>query len=90
MRVVEVCLDGADGDAVIEGGHDVVEADAGGGSPAPGTGLEDGSADLGSAGEDVGEGGEAAMLITEDGAGLRGVDAVVGAVGEEAAFGLEA
>ena len=78
MRVVEVGLNGSDGDAVVEGGKDVVEADAAGDAPAPGAGLEDRTADLGSAAEGVGEGNEAVLLIAEDGAGLCGEDAVVG------------
>src|SRR6266481_1023472 len=89
MRIVKVGLDRADGDAVVEGGKDVVQANAAGNAPAPGTGLEDGTADLGSATEDVAEGNEAVLLIAEDGAGLCGEDAVVGTAGEEAAFGLD-
>src|SRR6266851_326323 len=90
MRVVKVGLNGTDGDAVVEGGKNVVEADAAGDAPAPGAGLEDGTADLGSAAEDVAEGNEAILLIAEDGAGLCGVDAIVGTVGKEAAFSLDA
>ncbi len=90
MRIVEVGLNGPDGDTVVEGGKNVVEADAAGDAPAPGAGLEDGTADLGSAAEDVAEGNEAILLIAEDGAGLCGVDAIVGTVGKEAAFSLDA
>ena len=89
MRVVKVGLNGPDGDAVVEGGKDVVQADAAGDAPAPGAGLEDRTAHLSPAAKDVGEGNEAVFLIAEDGAGLCGEDAVVGAVGEEAAFSLD-
>src|SRR5438034_8792073 len=89
MRIVEVSLDGTDGETIIEGGQDVVEADARGDSIAPAAGLEDGASDLGSAEEGVGEGNEAVLGIADDRPSLGGVDAVVGTVGEEAALGLQ-
>jgi len=87
---MEVGLNRPDSNAVVEGGKDVIDADAAGDTPAPGAGLEDGAADLGSAAEDVGEGDEAVFLIAEDGASLRSEDAVVGAGWKQAALGLDA
>jgi len=83
MRVMKVGLDGSNGDAVVEGGKDVVETDAAGDAPAPGARLKDGTAYLGSAAEGVGEGDPTIFLIAEDGAGLCGEDAVIGPDGKK-------
>ena len=87
---MEVGLNGTNGDAIVEGGKDVVESEPRGDAPSPGAGLEDGTADFGSAAEGVGEGNEAVLLVAEDGTGLCGEDAIVGARWEKAAFGLNA
>ncbi len=89
VRVMKVGLNWPERDAVVEGRKDVIEADAAGETPAPGARLKDGSTDFGSAEEDVGEGHAAIFLVADNWAGLSGKDAVVGAGGEEAAFGLD-
>ena len=88
VRVVKVGLDGADRDAVVEDGKNVVDAESAGDSPAPLAGLEDGSADLGASAQYVNKGNPPIGLVTEDWSRLTGEDTVVGAGGEQAAFGL--
>jgi hypothetical protein len=85
---MEVSLNGADSDAIVEYGEDVVQAEAASDAPPPGAGLEDWTADLGSAAEDVSEGYEAIFLIAEDRASLRCEDAVIWARREKATFSL--
>ena len=75
---------------MLKAGKEVVEADAGGDSESPGAGLQDGAADARAATKGVGERSEATALEAEDGASLRGEDAVVGGLGEEAALSLDA
>src|ERR1700679_2683011 len=88
VRVLEVSLDGADGDAVVKEGKDEVDAAAAGDSPAPGAGLECRTADLGTAAEDVDKGNQARSLIAKNGARLGGAHAA-DRTGEDAAFSLD-
>jgi hypothetical protein len=90
VRVVKVNLNGAKGELIIEGWEDEVESASACDSPSPEAWLEGRAADFGPAPEDMDERGEAIFLVAENGASLCGVDAVIGAVGEEAAFRLEA
>ena len=83
VGVLDVRLDGAEGEAIVQRrvGQDVIEAGAEGGAVSPGAGLDQRAAGAGAAEEQVGEGNDPAVLPAVDGAGLGDVGAVVGAVG---------
>ena len=74
---------------VIEDRKDEVKTSSGGDTPAPGAGLEGRSACSGSTTESMDEWDKASLLVAKDGTSLCGVVAIVGAVREEAAFGLD-
>ena len=83
VGVLDVRLDGAEGEAIVQRrvGQDVIEAGADGGAVSPGAGLDQRAAGTGAAEEQVGEGNDPAVLPADDGADLGDVGAVVGAVG---------
>jgi len=83
VGVLDVRLDGSQGEAVVQRGvgQDVIKAGADGGAVSPGAGLDQRASCAGSAEEQMGEGDVAAVLDAVDGAGLGDVGAVVGAVG---------
>jgi hypothetical protein len=75
---------------VVKGGEDVIETAATGEAKSPAARLKDWTANLRSTCEGVCEGDESPLLIPKDRADLSGIDAVIGAVGEETTFGLYA
>src|ERR1035437_1657310 len=97
VRVVEVALNGPNGDAISQCScrQDVINAEASGHGPPPVAGVRRSAVvirwtNLRAAANYVCEGNEAANLMAVDGTGLHGREAVVRIVEELAVFGLYA